>query len=58
MDIMTIRNIRLTLMFIVGPPGSAVIPQPTGAEIPKLFKPLKIRGVTLHNRITVSNYKC
>ena len=34
--------------------GSAVDPQPSGKPIPKLFTPLKIRGVTLPNRIWVS----
>ncbi|CAH2354959.1 probable NADPH dehydrogenase [[Candida] railenensis] len=31
--------------------GSAVVPQPDGKEIPKLFQPLKVRGLTLQNRI-------
>lgn len=34
--------------------GSALDPQPSGNPIPKLFTPLKIRGVTLPNRIWVS----
>ncbi|KAL7619381.1 NADH-dependent flavin oxidoreductase [Parahypoxylon ruwenzoriense] len=36
------------------PAGTAVDPQPDGSPIPKLFTPLKIRGLTLHNRIIVS----
>jgi len=35
-------------------PGTALDPQPSGDSIPKLFTPLKIRGVTLQNRIWVS----
>ncbi|OAA34697.1 Aldolase-type TIM barrel [Metarhizium rileyi] len=34
--------------------GSAVNPQPSGQPIPKLFTPLKIRGLTMPNRIWVS----
>lgn len=33
------------------PAGTALDPQPNGATIPKLFTPLKIRGVTFQNRI-------
>ncbi|TFY82500.1 hypothetical protein EWM64_g1511 [Hericium alpestre] len=33
------------------PAGSAVDPQPDGKPIPKLFQPLKIRGVAFQNRI-------
>ncbi|CAJ2505912.1 Uu.00g000420.m01.CDS01 [Anthostomella pinea] len=36
------------------PAGTAVTPQPDGKPVPKLFTPLKIRGVTLQNRIMVS----
>ncbi|KAI1453660.1 NADPH dehydrogenase [Annulohypoxylon moriforme] len=36
------------------PAGTAVNPQPDGGPIPKLFTPLKIRGVTFQNRIVVS----
>ncbi|KAI0008242.1 FMN-linked oxidoreductase [Xylariaceae sp. FL0662B] len=36
------------------PSGTAVDPQPDGRPIPKLFTPLKIRGLTLQNRIMVS----
>jgi len=36
------------------PAGSALDPQPDGKTIPKLFKPLKLRGLTLQNRIMVS----
>jgi len=36
------------------PAGSAVSPQPDGKPVPKLFQPLKIRGVELQNRIFVS----
>ncbi len=35
------------------PAGSAVVPQPSGAAIPTLFQPIKIRGVEFHNRIFV-----
>ncbi|KAF9494617.1 FMN-linked oxidoreductase [Pleurotus eryngii] len=34
--------------------GSAVDPQPSGAAIPTLFEPLKIRGVEFQNRIFLS----
>lgn len=34
--------------------GSAVWPQPSGKPVPKLFTPLKIRGVEMANRIWVS----
>lgn len=33
------------------PAGTASDPQPDGSPLPKLFRPLKIRGVTLQNRI-------
>lgn len=33
--------------------GSAVLPQPSGKDVPKLFTPLKIRGVEMPNRIWV-----
>lgn len=36
------------------PAGTALDPQPDGKSIPKLFKPVKIRGMTLQNRIAVS----
>ncbi|KAI0887046.1 NADPH dehydrogenase [Annulohypoxylon maeteangense] len=36
------------------PAGTALNPQPDGSPIPKLFTPLKIRGVTFQNRIIVS----
>lgn len=36
------------------PAGTATDPQPNGKPIPKLFQPLKIRGLTLQNRIMVS----
>ncbi|KAI1616442.1 hypothetical protein EDD37DRAFT_77656 [Exophiala viscosa] len=36
------------------PSGSATNPQPDGRPIPKVFQPLKIRGLTLHNRIMLS----
>jgi hypothetical protein len=35
------------------PSGTAYDPQPKGQQIPSLFKPLKIRGVELQNRIFV-----
>lgn len=36
--------------------GSAVDPQPNGKPIPKLFQPLKIRGVEFQNRIWVCDF--
>ncbi|KAF3059702.1 putative NADPH dehydrogenase C23G7.10c [Daldinia childiae] len=36
------------------PAGTALDPQPDGSTIPKLFTPLKIRGLTLQNRIMLS----
>lgn len=36
------------------PAGTAFDPQPNGKPIPKLFQPVTIRGLTLHNRIIVS----
>jgi 2,4-dienoyl-CoA reductase-like NADH-dependent reductase (Old Yellow Enzyme family) len=36
------------------PSGTASDPQPDGKPIPKLFQPLKIRGLTLQNRIMLS----
>ncbi|KAB8346232.1 hypothetical protein FH972_023278 [Carpinus fangiana] len=36
------------------PAGTAVDPQPDGKPIPKLFQPLKLRGLTLPNRIVLS----
>ena len=33
--------------------GTAVVPQPDGKAIPTLFKPIKIRGLELQNRIFV-----
>ena len=35
--------------------GTAVVPQPDGKPIPKLFQPLKIRGVEFQNRIFVES---
>ena len=35
------------------PAGTASDPQPNGAPIPKLFQPLKLRGVTFQNRLMV-----
>lgn len=37
------------------PAGIASDPQPDGSHPPKLFQPLKLRGVTLQNRIMVSD---
>jgi len=34
--------------------GSARFPQSDNSEVPKLFQPLKIRGVTFQNRIFLS----
>ncbi|EON98291.1 putative nadph dehydrogenase protein [Phaeoacremonium minimum UCRPA7] len=36
------------------PAGTALNPQPSGKPLPKLFTPLKIRGVEFQNRIMVS----
>lgn len=33
--------------------GTALDPQPDGKDIPLLFQPIQIRGVTFHNRIWV-----
>jgi hypothetical protein len=33
--------------------GTAADPQSSGKPIPKLFQPIKIRGVEFHNRIFV-----
>ncbi|RDB27988.1 NADPH dehydrogenase afvA [Hypsizygus marmoreus] len=38
----------------IPPCGTALTPQPDGKDIPKLFQPLKIRGVEFHNRIFLS----
>lgn len=43
--------------------GTAANPQPAADDgevktIPKIFEPLKIRGVTFHNRIWVSSLSC
>ena len=38
------------------PAGSAVNPQFDGKPIPKLFQPLKIRGVQFQNRIFVEPF--
>ena len=37
------------------PAGTAATPQSDHKPIPRLFQPLKIRGVTFHNRIGVSH---
>lgn len=37
------------------PAGTASDPQPNGSNPPKLFQPLKIRGLTLQNRIMVGD---
>lgn len=37
------------------PAGTASDPQPNGSKPPKLFQPLKLRGVTLQNRIMVGS---
>ena len=36
------------------PSGTASDPQPDGSHPPKLFQPLKLRGITLQNRIMLS----
>jgi hypothetical protein len=36
------------------PAGTATVPQPSGKSITKLFQPLKLRALTLQNRIIVS----
>ncbi|KAF8069076.1 FMN-linked oxidoreductase [Lyophyllum atratum] len=38
----------------IPPAGTAVVPQPDNRPIPKLFQPLKIRGVEFQNRIFLS----
>ncbi|KAL2858005.1 hypothetical protein BJY01DRAFT_201733, partial [Aspergillus pseudoustus] len=38
----------------IPPAGTAADPQSDEAAIPKLFQPLKVRGLTLHNRIALS----
>lgn len=38
----------------VPPAGSAAIPQSDGSQPPKLFQPMKVRGLTFQNRIGVS----
>ena len=38
----------------VPPAGTASDPQPDGSHPPKLFQPMKLRGVTLQNRIMVN----
>lgn len=35
------------------PSGTASDPQPDGSRPPKLFQPLKLKGITLQNRIMV-----
>ena len=35
------------------PAGTALDPQPDGSHPPKLFQPLKLRGLTLQNRVMV-----
>ncbi|OCH92583.1 FMN-linked oxidoreductase [Obba rivulosa] len=37
------------------PVGAAIVPQPDGKPVPKLFQPLKIRGLEVHNRIFLSS---
>lgn len=37
------------------PSGTASDPQPDGKPPPKLFQPLKLRGLTMQNRITVDH---
>jgi hypothetical protein len=37
------------------PAGTAADPQSDGAAVPKLFQPLKVRSLALHNRIAVRN---
>ncbi|KAK0186354.1 FMN-linked oxidoreductase [Armillaria mellea] len=36
------------------PAGAALVPQPDGKQIPSLFQPITIRGVTFQNRIFLS----
>lgn len=38
----------------IPPSGTAEDPQPDGRSIPKLFQPLKLRGVTFQNRVMLS----
>ena len=35
------------------PAGTAIVPQPDGKPVPTLFKPVKIRGLEMQNRIVV-----
>lgn len=37
------------------PAGTARTPQTSGKPIPKMFKPLTVRGVTFQNRLGVRN---
>ena len=37
----------------IPPAGTALDPQPDGKPIPKVFQPLRIRGVEFQNRIWV-----
>ena len=39
------------------PSGTALDPQPDGSHPPKLFQPLKLRGLALQNRIMVCCFK-
>ncbi|KAH8101363.1 FMN-linked oxidoreductase [Phellopilus nigrolimitatus] len=39
---------------LVPPSGTALSPQPDGKPIPRVFQPIKIRGVEFHNRIFYS----
>lgn len=39
------------------PAGTALVPQPNGNSVPKLFQPIKIRDLELQNRIFVSVLK-
>lgn len=38
------------------PAGTAVVPQSDGKNIPSVFQPITIRGVTFQNRIFVRPY--
>ncbi|KZP16909.1 FMN-linked oxidoreductase [Athelia psychrophila] len=59
MSIPDIENIAATGVAYFTPAqnpssGTAIVPQPSGKDVPLLFKPLTIRGVTFQNRIFLS----
>jgi hypothetical protein len=40
------------------PPAGTLVKVPEGQKEPKVFKPLKIRGMTMQNRIMVCLKRC